>query len=93
MLRRHADRLGFRSDFTIYDTSDSKSLVKSIIKELKLDDKAYRPGHVLSDISWAKNALYSPATMPPTVNSCVQQQMREGPGLPKYTGYIPNAAG
>ena len=61
MLRRHADRLGFRSDFTIYDTSDSKSLVKSIIKELKLDDKAYRPGHVLSDISWAKNALYSPA--------------------------------
>lgn len=67
--------------------------MKSIIKELKLDDKAYRPGHVLSDISWAKNALYSPADY-----ASDRELMRAAadagrPGLPKYTGYIPNAAG
>lgn len=59
MLRRHADLLGFPSNFTIYDTSDTKSLIKSIIKELHLDDN-YRPGTILSDISNAKNNLYSP---------------------------------
>lgn len=63
ILRRHADRLGFSSNFTIYDTADSKSLIKSIIRELKLDsadDKAYRPGNILNAISNAKNNLYSP---------------------------------
>ncbi|MDE5662241.1 MAG: UvrD-helicase domain-containing protein, partial [Muribaculaceae bacterium] len=59
-LRMYADRLGFTSNFTIYDTSDSKSLIKSIIRELKLDDKVYRPGAVMADISQAKNNLYSP---------------------------------
>ena len=54
ILRRHADKIGFDSNFTIYDTSDSKSLIKTIIRELKLDDKVYRPGQVLADISWAK---------------------------------------
>lgn len=60
IIRRHADRLGFKSDFTIYDAADSKSLVKNIIRELKLDDKIYRPGQVLADISHAKNMLFSP---------------------------------
>lgn len=60
ILRRHADKIGFDSNFTIYDTSDSKSLIKTIIREMKLDDKVYRPGQVLADISWAKNMLYSP---------------------------------
>ena len=50
ILRRHADRLGFNSNFTIYDAADSKALVKTIIRELKLDDKIYRPGQVLADI-------------------------------------------
>ena len=59
-LRMHADRIGFSPNFTIYDTSDTKSLIKSIIREMKLDDKVYRPGLVLSDISNAKNNLYSP---------------------------------
>lgn len=59
-LRMHADRVGFNSNYTIYDTSDSKSLLKSIIHELKLDDKIYRPGQVAADISNAKNNLYSP---------------------------------
>ncbi len=60
ILRRHAERLGFKSNFTIYDASDSKSLVRTIIRELKLDDKIYRPGQVAADISWAKNQLISP---------------------------------
>ncbi len=59
-LRKHADLIGFKHDFTIYDSADSKSLVKSIIRELGLDDKIYRPGQVLNDISHAKNNLYSP---------------------------------
>ncbi len=59
-LRMHAERIGFASNYTIYDTSDSKSLTKSIIRELKLDDKVYRPGLVMADISNAKNNLYSP---------------------------------
>lgn len=61
ILRRHADRLGFNSNFTIYDAADSKALVKTIIRELKLDDKIYRPGQVLADISFAKNRLYTSA--------------------------------
>lgn len=57
ILRYEAEHLGFPSDFTIYDSTDSKSLIKSIIKEMQLDDKLYRPGMVQSRISNAKNAL------------------------------------
>lgn len=57
ILRRHADLLGFKSNFTIYDATDSKSLVKMIIRDLDLDDKIYRPAVVASAISNAKNSL------------------------------------
>lgn len=57
ILRKEAERIGYPSNFTIYDTTDSKSLLKSIIKEMQLDDKVYRIGGVLSSISKAKNAL------------------------------------
>ena len=60
ILLMNADRIGFRRTYTVYDTSDSKSLVKTIIKDMGLDEKLYRPGTVLGDISMAKNALYSP---------------------------------
>ncbi|MCC8174993.1 MAG: UvrD-helicase domain-containing protein [Bacteroidales bacterium] len=60
ILRQHADRLGFRRDYTIYDTADSKALVKTIIKDMQLDDKLYKPSTVLGSISAAKNALISP---------------------------------
>lgn len=60
ILRYNADRLGYPTNFTIYDTQDSKSLLKTIIKELNLDDKAYKPGNVLGRISSAKNNLISP---------------------------------
>ena len=61
ILRYEADRIGFTSDFTIYDTSDSKSLIKSIVKDLQLDEKKYKPSAVLSHISNAKNSLILPA--------------------------------
>ena len=57
ILRFEAGKLGYPSNFTIYDTDDSKSLLKTIIKELKLDDKAYKPNVVLNRISAAKNSL------------------------------------
>ena len=57
ILRREADHIGFSSNFTIYDAADSKSLLKSILKEMQLDDKTYRVGMVQSRISNAKNAL------------------------------------
>lgn len=57
ILRKEAERIGYPSNFTIYDTADSKSLLKSIIKEMQLDDKVYRIGGIQSRISNAKNAL------------------------------------
>ncbi len=59
ILRTEADRLGYPSNFTIYDTDDSKSLIKSIVKELGLDDKIYKPNVVFNRISGAKNRLVS----------------------------------
>ena len=60
ILRNNADRIGFKSNFTIYDSSDSKSLIKTIIKDMDLDEKIYKPSVVQSAISSAKNALISP---------------------------------
>lgn len=57
ILRTEAQYIGYPSNFTIYDATDSKSLLKAIIKEMQLDDKTYRPGMVQSRISNAKNAL------------------------------------
>jgi DNA helicase-2/ATP-dependent DNA helicase PcrA len=59
ILRIEAPKLGYPSNFTIYDTDDSKSLIKSIIKEMELDDKVYKPAMVLNRISAAKNNLIS----------------------------------
>ena len=60
-LREFAESLGYPSAFTIYDTSDSISAVKTCLKELQLDDKVYKPKDVLSRISMAKNNLVTPA--------------------------------
>ena len=57
ILRAEADRLGYPSNFTIYDSDDSKSLIKTIVKEFGLDDKVYKPNVVLNRISGAKNRL------------------------------------
>jgi len=57
ILRMEGDKLGYKSNFTIYDSSDSKSLIRSIIKELNLDDNIYKPGAISSRISSSKNNL------------------------------------
>ncbi|MGY6741949.1 MAG: ATP-dependent helicase [Cecembia sp.] len=59
ILRVEADKIGYPSNFSIYDTDDSKSLIRTIVKEMKLDDKVYKPSTVLSRISGAKNRLIS----------------------------------
>ena len=61
ILRTEAPRLGYPSNFTIYDTDDAKSVVKTVINELNLDDKQYKPGGVYNRISAAKNSLVGPA--------------------------------
>ena len=60
ILRAEAQYIGFTSQFTIYDTADSKSLLRSIIKEMGLDEKTYKPGVVQARISNAKNHLVTP---------------------------------
>jgi len=60
ILRKNADLIGYTRNYTIYDTSDSRSLVKMIIRDLKLDEKVYKPATVQNAISWAKNSLISP---------------------------------
>lgn len=60
ILRIEAEKLGYPQNFTIYDTDDSKSLIKTIVKEMELDETFYKPGTVYSRISAAKNSLLSP---------------------------------
>lgn len=60
ILRTEADRLGYGSNFTIYDQNDSRSLVRSVIKDMNLDEKTYKPAVVADRISMAKNHLLLP---------------------------------
>jgi DNA helicase-2/ATP-dependent DNA helicase PcrA len=60
LLRAEAHRLGYPNDFTIYDSDDAKSVIKTIINELNLDDKHYKPNFVYNRISAAKNSLMGP---------------------------------
>ncbi|RXQ96639.1 ATP-dependent DNA helicase [Ancylomarina salipaludis] len=71
ILRYEAEHLGFDSNFTIYDTQDSKNLLRSIIKEMKLDDKVYKANDVLNRISSAKNNLVT--AMAYAQNSAAQE--------------------
>lgn len=60
ILRTEAPKIGYPSHFTIYDADDAKSVLKTVIKEMNLDDKHYKPNMVLNRISMAKNALVGP---------------------------------
>lgn len=62
MLRADASKLGYPNNFTIYDTDDSRSVIRGIVQDLKLDDKHYKPAFVHSRISAAKNSLVDPQT-------------------------------
>ncbi|PSL49019.1 DNA helicase-2/ATP-dependent DNA helicase PcrA [Chitinophaga niastensis] len=72
LLRAEAHRLGYPNDFTIYDTDDAKSVLKTIINELNLDDKHYKPNFVYNRISAAKNSLMGPEEY--QVDNLVQQE-------------------
>src|SRR6516225_520943 len=61
ILRGEAHRIGYPNNFTIYDTDDAKSVVKTVVNELNLDDKHYKPNVVYNRISQAKNSLVGPS--------------------------------
>ena len=61
ILRAEAPKIGYPSHFTIYDTDDAKAVIKTVVNELNLDDKHYKPNIVYGRISQAKNGLISPA--------------------------------
>lgn len=60
ILRQNAQLLGFSKNYTIYDTADSKSLIKMIVKDMQLDEKIYKASTIQNSISWAKNQLIYP---------------------------------
>ncbi len=61
ILRAEANKLGYPSNFTIYDTDDAKSVIKGIVNDMNLDDKHYKPAYIYNRISAAKNNLVDPA--------------------------------
>ncbi len=88
ILRAEAEKLHYPSNFTIYDTQDAKSLLKSIIKELGLDDKVYKTGLVLNRISSAKNNLLSAAAYNNNTNIQAEDRQMVKPKIGEiYTIY------
>ena len=89
ILRFNADRIGFPSNFTIYDTQDSKSLIKDIIKGFKLDDKSYKPSQVFGRISTAKNNLISPEDYNDNPEIILEDKQSRRPEMGRiYTSYM-----
>ncbi len=88
ILRYNADRLGYPSNFTIYDTQDTKSLLKDIIKEFSLDDKVYKPSMVYGRISSAKNNLISPEEYAANAEIMLEDKQSKRPELARiYKAY------
>jgi DNA helicase-2/ATP-dependent DNA helicase PcrA len=81
ILRFNSEKLGYPSNFTIYDTQDSRSLLKTIIKELGLDDKIYKPSSVHGRISSAKNNLISPSAYEANTEIVGEDRMSRKPEL------------
>lgn len=77
ILRKTIDRLGYRNDFMIYDTSDQLHLIKECLKELNLGEKEYRPQSVLGRISGAKNQLMGPQEFAQLVSNFFEQKVAE----------------
>lgn len=88
ILRREAHHIGYNSDYTIYDQSDSRSLIKSIIREMQLDEKQYKPASVADRISMAKNHLLLPQAYANSP-SAVDDAIRKVPAISKiYYRYV-----
>lgn len=81
ILRSEAEKLGYSSNYTIYDTIDSKNLIKKIIKELGLDDKTYKPGQVYGRISSAKNNLITAKAYAANQQILIQDQKSNRPRM------------
>lgn len=79
ILRNEAETIGFQNNFTIFDSTDSKNLIKLIVKELNLDDKQYRPGAVHNQISRAKNSLITPGMYAANAEILQYDQMAKRP--------------
>ena len=80
-LREFSESLGYPATFTIYDTSDSVSAIKTCLKELQLDDKIYKPKDVLSRISMAKNNLVTPAAYKRNTNAIQKDTLAKKPRI------------
>ena len=89
ILRAEAEHIGFNNNFTIYDESDSRSLLKAIIKEMALDDKAYKPAAVHARISMAKNNLVTAESYDSDPAILEQNKRAKMPAIGKiYVAYV-----
>ena len=89
ILRAEAEHIGFNNNFTIYDESDSRSLLKAIIKEMGLDDKTYKPAAVHARISMAKNNLVTAEAYDSDPNILEQNKRAKMPAIGKiYVAYV-----
>lgn len=89
ILRAEAEHIGFNNNFTIYDESDSRSLLKAIIKEMGLDDKAYKPAAVHARISMAKNNLVTAEAYDSDSAILEQNKRAKMPAIGKiYVAYV-----
>ena len=89
ILRAEAEHIGFNNNFTIYDESDSRSLLKAIIKEMGLDDKAYKPAAVHARISMAKNNLVTAEAYDSDPAILEQNKCAKMPAIGKiYVAYV-----
>ena len=89
ILRAEAEHIGFNNNFTIYDESDSRSLIKAIVKEMGLDDKKYKPAAVHAKISMAKNNLMSAAAYESDATIFEQNKRAQMPEVGKiFVAYV-----
>ena len=89
ILRAEAEHIGFNNNFTIYDESDSRSLLKAVIKEMGLDDKAYKPAAVHARISMAKNNLVTAEAYDSDPAILEQNKRAKMPAIGKiYVAYV-----
>ena len=89
IIRRNAEALGFTRNYTIYDTSDSNSLIKMIIKDMNLDEKIYKVSTVQNTISWAKNQLIGPEAYEADRELAAMDRRSNRPLMGKiYKGYM-----
>ncbi|WP_418330202.1 ATP-dependent helicase [Segatella sp.] len=89
ILRAEAEHIGFNNNFTIYDGSDSRSLIKAIVKEMGLDDKKYKPAAVHAKISMAKNNLMSAAAYESDAAIFEQNKRAQMPEIGKiFVAYV-----